>query len=182
MGSSGGGTGASWAAASRPRKRGCPNRADQARRPRRGGSWSLARVLRGEHPGTRRPRRRGRWSSRPWRGCPCTGGRPGCSAIREYDRRGGGAPAAPTPAKSPDHPGPAPPPPTLPIRMGGAGGGIAAGGLSSARSAGSVPSAGSPFATIGCWPPTGGPPDRLATSFVRLAKRHLTGSRFRKTF
>ena len=90
MGSSGGGTGASWTAASRPRKRGCPNRADQARRPRRGGSWSLARVLRGEHPGTRRPRRRGRWSSRPWRGCPCTGGRPGCSAIREYDRRGGG--------------------------------------------------------------------------------------------
>ena len=55
MGSSGGGTGASWTAASRPRKRGCPNRADQARRPRRGGSWSLARVLRGEHPGTRRP-------------------------------------------------------------------------------------------------------------------------------
>jgi len=46
-------------------------------------------------------------------------------------------------------------PPTRPIRTAAIASGIGVAGASSGRSAGSAPSAGSPVATIGCWPPAG---------------------------
>jgi hypothetical protein len=46
-------------------------------------------------------------------------------------------------------------PPARPIRTAAVAAGLGVAGGSSGRSAGWAPSAGSPVATIGCWPPTG---------------------------